>query len=218
MRQFRLSTLILVAAFLLTGGFAPSSASAQEATPVVEDEHLIGDDLPIGNDHLDHAFACSEEARQAGLAGITEQPWPGGVVSPASAPGQDLYLVEVTVPAGACVWFEDHFLHDGAIIWYVKSGDIEFGIDLLEGWPPPDLMLVSDDGTVKPVATLMTLSAGDSLSADRAVGYAYRNDGSEDAVLLMTVLENRWIYTGAEFSPIPDGMFDCRGACRNSRR
>lgn len=206
MRQFQLPALILVVALLLTGGFAPSFASAQSATPETADNLL------------DHAFTCSEEARQAGLMGVGEQPLNGGLVSPASAPGQDLYLLEVTVPAGACVWFEDHSLHDGAIVWYVKSGEVEFGIDLLEGSPPPDLTLLDSDGIAKPLATLMTLSAGDSLSADRAVGYAYRNDGSEDAVILMTVLENRWIWTGAEFSPIPDPMRDCRGHCRNIRR
>jgi hypothetical protein len=224
MRQFRLPSLIFVVAFLLSSGFAPTFASAQEATPVIGDDHQVGHDLEVGDevgvgdDHEDSTFACSEEARQAGARDVKEQPWPGGLVSPASAPGQDLYLVEVTVPSGACVWFDGHLPHDGAIVWYIKSGNIAFGLDLLEGSPPPDVALVGGDGTIKQVTLSMSLTAGDSLSADRAVGYAYRNDGTTDAVILMTVLENRWIWTGAEFSPIPDGMRDCRGICRNSRR
>jgi hypothetical protein len=218
MRQFRLPTLLFVVVILLSGGFAPSLVTAQEATPVIGDDHEVGHALEVGDDHQDQAFTCSEEAQQTGLASVGELPLSGGLVSPASAPGQDLYLLEVTVPAGACVWFEDHALHNGAIIWYVKSGQIEFGIDLLEGWPPPDLTLVRENGSTEQASTLMTLYTGDSLSTDRAVGYAYRNDGTADAVILMSVLENRWIWTGAEFSPIPDGAFDCRGACRNSRR
>ena len=206
MRRYWLSMLLIAICLLFSRGFAPPYASAQEATPQLE------------NDLLVHDFECSDEAQEAGLTGVGEMPLTGGIVSPASAPGQDLYLLEVTVPAGACVWFEDHFLHNGAIIWYVRSGQVEFGIDLLEGWPPPDLTLVRGDGTTEPATSLMTLSAGDSLSADRAVGYAYRNDGTEDAVIVMTVLENRWIWTGVEFSPFPDGMFDCRGVCRNARR
>lgn len=218
MYQLRLSALLLVIVLLLSGGLPPSLASAQEATPVIGDDHEVGHDLEIGGAQQEHAFTCTEDAREAGFAGIGEQPWPGGLVSPASAPGQDLYLVEVTIPAGACVGFEDHMLHDGAIVWYLKSGDLEFGIDFLEGWPIPDLTLVGADGTIKPVATSMSLTTGDALSTDRAVGYAYRNVGAEDAVILMTVLENRWVWTGAEFSPIPDGAYDCRGICRNSRR
>ena len=63
MHQFRLPALILAVVFLLSGGFAPNFASAQEATPVIGDDHLVGSDLPIGDDYLDHAFTCSEEAR-----------------------------------------------------------------------------------------------------------------------------------------------------------
>lgn len=224
MRRLRLTSLMFVVVILLFGGFAPLIASAQEATPVLGDDLEVGhgvaaaDGLEDDDEDQDHAFTCSEESRQAGLEKIVEQPWPGGVVSPASAPGQDLYFVEVTVPAGTCVGFDDHFPHDGAIIWYVKQGDIVFGIDFLEGSPPPDLALVSGNGTVKPLATSMKLTTGDSLSSDRAVGYAYRNDSKETVIILMTVLENRWIWTGAEFSPIPAGDFNCRGVCRNARR
>lgn len=113
---------------------------------------------------------------------------------------------------------EDHSLHDGAIVWYVKSGEVEFGIDLLEGSPPPDLTLLDSDGIAKPLATLMTLSAGDSLSAGpcrrlrlperRQRGRSHPHDCPGEPLDL----------DRAEFSPIPDPMRDCQGHCRNIRR
>lgn len=205
MRLLPFRALVLV--FILLGlAPGPPVTAAHPATPVV------------GDDYLETGFTCSEEAREAGRASVGEQPANGALVSPASAPAQDLYLLEVTVPAGACVWFDDHFLHDGAMVWYLQSGSVELALDLLEGWPPPDLTLVRAGGTVEPVSPTISLATGDWLSADRAVGYAYRNDGEEPAVILMTVLESRWVYTGEEFNPLTAGTFDCRGSCRNSRR
>lgn len=161
---------------------------------------------------------CSPAEIEAALTEIGESPVDGALVSPASAPDMDLYVVKVTLQPGACVSYAGHFMHDGAAIWLVESGNIEFDFQLILGKPVPDLGLWRGSGEPEPVAAFMQLKSGHWVTADRAVHYSYRNMGQEPAVIVMTVLENRWVYTGAEFSPIGSGMFECRAACRNSRR
>lgn len=161
---------------------------------------------------------CTQEEIDAGVTGISELPPNDVLVSPASAPGTDLYVVKVILEPGTCLPYNGHFLHDGAAIWLVDSGDVEFDFQLIPGKPVPDLALQRGAGNREPVTTFMHLEAGDWVSADRAVHYGYRNAGQTQAIVIMTVLENRWIYTGKEFSPIGSIGEDCRGHCRNARR
>ncbi|MCA9876362.1 MAG: hypothetical protein KC442_01225 [Thermomicrobiales bacterium] len=205
MRRPNFRAILALCAFVACLGFAPAVTHAQTGTPI-----------PASPDHP--AEFCSPDEINAAIAGITESPQQDVLVSPASAPGMDLYLVKVTLEPGTCVSYASHFLHDGAAIWLVESGTIEFDFQLIVGRPVPDLALQRADGSQKPVTELMQLEAGDWVAADRAVHYSYRNSGAEPAVVIMTVLENRWVYTGAEFSPIKSLTEDCRGSCRNSRR
>ncbi len=140
------------------------------------------------------------------------------LVSPASVPDSDLYVVKVTLPPHACVAFAGHFLHDGAIVWLVDSGDVTFDFQLIRNRPVPDLAYQPLDEARQPVRPLLQLEAGDWVSTDRAVHYSYLNTGETPAVIIMTVLEKRWIYTGDEVDPILMAAIECKGVCRNPRR
>lgn len=192
-------------AVLFSLSLTPALSHAESATPTPG---------PIS---MPHEF-CTPEEIDAGLRGISELPLYDVLVSPASAPGTDLYVVKVILEPGACLPYTGHFLHDGAAIWLVDSGEIEFDFQLIPGRPVPDLDLQHGSGNREPVTAFMHLEAGDWVSADRAVHYSYRNAGQTQATVIMTVLEDRWIYTGAEFNPIVSSITDCRGVCRNARR
>jgi mannose-6-phosphate isomerase-like protein (cupin superfamily) len=200
----RVVLLLCTVVFIL--GLVPARSYAQTATPSATPTPYPPE------------FCPSEEINEA-QDRITEWPAADALVSPASAPGMDLYVVKVTLQPGTCVSHAGHALHDGAAIWLVESGQIEFDFQLLRGQPVPDLTLQRASGDRGPATEFMQLNPGDWVSADRAVHYSYRNMGQEPAVIIMTVLENRWVYTGTEFSPIlPAGGIDCLGSCRNSRR
>ncbi|MDQ2655031.1 MAG: cupin domain-containing protein [Chloroflexota bacterium] len=207
MRRTTSRVVLLFCMIVFSLGLVPTLSSAQSATPVPV---LSGLGYP--------PEFCSPAEIDAALNGVAEWPVGGALVSPASAPGMDLYVVKVTLEPGTCVSYAGHFLHDGAAIWLVESGKVEFDFQLILGRPVPDLALGDSNGDSEPVAAFMQLEPGDWVTADRAVHYSYRNMGQEPAVIIMTVLENRWVYSGAEFSPISSGARDCNGACRNSRR
>jgi hypothetical protein len=147
-----------------------------------------------------------------------ESPSVDALVSPASVPGMDLYVVKVTVPPHACVAFTGHFLHDGAVVWLVDSGKVTFDFQLIKNRPVPDLVYQPREGARQPVSPMLQLDAGDWVSTDRAVHYSYLNTEATPAVIIMTVLEKRWIYTGSEIDPILMAATECKGVCRNPRR
>lgn len=202
------SRVVLLLCMIVFGlGFVPTLSHAQSATPVPA---LSGLGYP--------PEFCPPAEIDSALNGVGEWPSDSALVSPASAPGMDLYVVKVTLEPGTCVSYAGHFLHDGAAIWLVESGQVEFDFQLILDRPVPDLSLWRGSGEQEPIAAFMQLEPGDWVTADRAVHYSYRNMGQEPAVIVMTVLENRWVYTGTEFSPIGSGAMECRAACRNSRR
>ncbi len=147
-----------------------------------------------------------------------ESPAVDALVSPASVPDMDLYVVKITVPPHACVAFTGHFLHDGAVVWLVESGTLTFDFQLIRNRPVPDLVFQPHDGARQPVTPLLQLEEGDWVSTDRAVHYSYLNTEGTPAVITMTVLEKRWIYTGEEYDPILMAATECKGVCRNPRR
>jgi mannose-6-phosphate isomerase-like protein (cupin superfamily) len=207
MRRTTSRVVLLLCMIVFSLGLVPALSYAQSATPV-----------PALSSFGYPAEFCPPEEIDKALTGIGEWPVDSALVSPASAPGMDLYVVKVTLEPGTCVSYAGHFLHDGATIWLVESGKVEFDFQLILGRPVPDLALWRGSGEQEPVAAFMKLEPDDWVTADRAVHYSYRNMGQEPAVLIMTVLENRWVYTGTEFSPIGAGAQECRAACRNSRR
>jgi hypothetical protein len=147
-----------------------------------------------------------------------EFPYVDALVSPASVPDMDLYVVRITLPPHACVAFNGHLLHDGAVVWLVESGTVTFGFQLIHDRPVPDLVYQPLDGPPEPVGPVMQLSTGDWVSTDRAVHYSYVNDEDTPAVVIMTVLEKRWVYTGNEFDPLISTVAECKHVCRNPRR
>jgi mannose-6-phosphate isomerase-like protein (cupin superfamily) len=207
MRRTTSRVVLLLCTIVFSLGLVPTLSSAQSATPV-----------PVLSGFGHPPEFCSPAEIDAALNGIGEWPLDSALVSPASAPGMDLYVVKVTLEPKTCVSYAGHFLHDGAAIWLVESGQVEFDFQIIPGRPVPDLSLGHSNGDQEPVSAFMPLVPGDWVTADRAVHYSYRNMGQEPAVIIMTVLENRWVYTGTEFSPIGASARDCRGVCRNARR
>jgi hypothetical protein len=200
---------LLVCTFFFGLGLLPFSSLANTATPTAVETSYPRE------------FCTPEEIAALYTGEIDsplESPSVEALVSPASVPDMDLYVVKITLAPHACVAFTDHFLHDGAAVWLVESGKITFDFQLILGRPVPDLVFQPVDGPSEPVGPLMQLNAGDWVSTDRAVHYSYRNDGDTPAVIIMTVLEKRWIYTGNEFDPLISTVAECRHVCRNPRR
>jgi hypothetical protein len=207
MRRTRYHVALVLCAFLFGLGLLPGLSRAQAATPMSP-----RNDFP--------PEFCTPTEIADGDMNIGESPEGGALVSPASAPDMDLYVVKVTLPPGTCVSYAGHYLHDGAAIWLIESGRVEFEIRPIVGWPAPDLMLQRKSGSQETVTARMVLEEGDWVSADRAVNYSYRymddEDGEDDdnAVITMTVLENRWIVTENQFEPITLFAAGCKGVCR----
>lgn len=200
---------LLFCMFLFGFGLLPLVSQANSATPTAV-ESLYPPEFCTPEEI---AAMTSDDP-----ASPLEYPPVDALVSPASVPDSDLYVVKVTVPPQACVAFAGHFLHDGAIVWLVDSGNITFDFQLIRDRPVPDLVFQPHDEVRQPVTSMLQLEAGDWVSTDRAVHYSYRNTGATPAVVIMTVLEKRWIYTGDEFDPILMAGTDCKGVCRNPRR
>lgn len=200
---------LFVCAFLFGLGLLPLASQANSATPTAVES-------------LYPAEFCTPDQIAAMQSVDPESPleFPpvDALVSPASVPDMDLYVVKVTVPPHACVSFTGHFLHDGASVWLVDSGTVTFDFQLIENRPVPDLVYQPADGAREPVTPMMQLEAGDWVSTDRAVHYSYLNNEDTPAVIIMTVLEKRWIYTGTEVDPILAVATECKHVCRNPRR
>jgi hypothetical protein len=149
------------------------------------------------------AETCSAAEIAAGDADIVERPVNGALVEPAATPGRSLYLLELTLPPNTCVGYSSHYLHDGAIVWFVQEGEIEFSTQPIAGTPPA--LVTAMDHNQMPIATSsmpITLGSGDWVALDRAAEYTYRNAGAEPAIVLMAANE--------------DDPFarSCKGGCR----
>lgn len=220
MRLF--ATLPLVLLFVVSSFLAaiPATVVAQEATPVVPVAESVFPPVNVGDigEWLLPTSFCGE-----GNASTTQEaPFGGALVRPSSAPNQDLYFLEVTLPAGACVGYGDHYLHDGAIVWFVQKGTITFKTQLVVGLPAADVEARSADGSAILVEAgrEVDIPAGGWISVDRAANYSYRNDGTEDAIILMAVLETRPAET--MLAPEPGAVMTlsgggCKTRCRDKK-
>lgn len=202
MRRNWYSSVLVLCAFLFGVALVPGASWAQEVTPAATPTPL--------------PEFCTEEQIAAGDSSIDEWPRGGAVVNPTSSPGMDLYVVEVILPTASCVSFTGHYLHDGAVIWLVKSGQVQFAFQPIDGWPAPDVMWEMQSPDPGATDWTATLNAGDWVSADRAVDYSYLAvSGGEDgnAVVIMTVLEKRVPYDSGAQSAYDSGG-RCKGVCR----
>jgi hypothetical protein len=192
---------LLLCTFLFSFGLLPELTRAQSATPT----------LPGSSSQQEF---CTEAEIFKGEIFIEESPVGAALIGPASASDMDLYVVKVTLPPDTCVAYTSHYLHDGAAIWLIDDGTVEFDFQPITGWPAPNLTLERNDGTVEPVAAQMELKTGDWVAADRAVNYSYRNIGDGNAAIIMTVFENRVTFEESEPSPIITIAGGCKGVCR----
>lgn len=192
----RLATLPLVFLLLLSSLVAaiPANVAAQEGTPVVPVADTVFPPVnvrDVGDWLLPQPF-CTPQEIADGADFALEAPTGGALVRPASAPNQDLYLLEVTLPPNACIGYQGHYLHDGAIVWFVQDGTISFKAEVVVGLPAAEVDARRANGDIIDVRTMpVELEPGDWISVDRAANYTYRNTGSEDARILMAVLEAR---------------------------
>ena len=206
MRHLGLRVSLAVYLFFCATVAIPFSAFAVDATPVASSDawppplSTCGNTTPIDPRDLS-----------------VESPEDGGLVRPAGAPDQDLYLLEVTLPQDTCLAFDGHHRHDGAIVWYVQEGTITINIAPVTGMPAPDIALHRGDGDIEQFLGSAVLEDGDWVSVDRMADYSYRNTGDSDATVLMTVLEHRQAHEGGPNSAA-QAAGGCRGLCKSSRR
>jgi hypothetical protein len=104
--------------------------------------------------------------------------------------GRELYLAVFTIPPGECVPFEvTGNQRDGAVIWLVQQGVVEFT------WEPfPDTSPVVEVGdNVRteqlplPNGQPRLLYPGNWVSQDRQIKVSYTNVGGESAIVLKAV-------------------------------
>jgi hypothetical protein len=175
-----------------------SLGSVAQETPVEEATPTSRANLP--------AEFCTAAQIATGDAEIVESPLSGAEVDPWATPGRQLYLLVLTLPPDSCVGYSSHYLHDGAIVWLVQEGQIEFATQPIAGLPPAIVGASDENGT--PIAISgpsITLGAGDWVKLDRAAEYSYRNAGTEPAVVLMAV---------NEVDPFGGYARSCKGGCR----
>lgn len=204
MRHIRYRIVVVLCMISLGFGLFPNTSRSQNASPPSQAQ------LPKNE-------ICTPAEIADAKDGVSESPMGAALVSPAAHPEDDLYIVKVILRKGTCVSYADHYLHDGAAIWLVDSGEIEFDFQPIADWPAPRLALQRGNGDQENVTPLMHLETGDWVSADRAVNYSYRNIGDGEAVVIMSVLERHWIVTGED----PDGIHlfaaGCNALCRKRR-
>ena len=130
MRRSQYRVVLVLCAFLFGLALVPGATRAQAATPTA-----------VVNSYPPEF--CTPEEIAATEADVTEAPEVVSLVSPASSPGMDLYVIEVTLAPGTCVAFTGHFLHDGAAVWLVDSGEVTFDFQLIRNWPVPPCRFTS---------------------------------------------------------------------------
>jgi hypothetical protein len=193
--------LVLWALLIALGSF-PGISLAQEATPAAQEASFPTE-------------FCTEAEILEGEFSIEESPFGAALVIPASAPDMHLYVLKVTLPPDSCVGFTGHYLHDGAVVWLVDEGTVEFDFQPIVGLSVPELSLHRATGAPEAVTSTMMLSVGDWVTADRAVNYSYRNtDDKDEAVIIMTVLENRLVVGEGEVTPPGMIAMRCKSVCR----
>ncbi|MFT4036676.1 MAG: hypothetical protein QM692_00745 [Thermomicrobiales bacterium] len=205
MRSASQRVLLLVGCCAVWLATLAPAAFAQQATPVA------------GGDWPPPPSSCSGGQLLDPNDLRVEAPKGGALVRPASAPNQDLYLLEVTLKSGDCVGYDAHLRHDGAIVWFVQSGQIALSIMPIQGRPAPDIAAGRRDGSALRVTSRMVLEAGDWVSIDRMADYQYRNTGTGQAVVMMTVLEERQPWQG-DLGATAMAAGGCKGICKNPRR
>jgi hypothetical protein len=199
----RVVSVRLVIAFIalitLLQGTAIGTPAQATPEPEAEVEQSFRSNLP--------ADFCTSDEIAEGDNEIVEDPLNGAEVEPAATPGRYLYFVRITLPPGSCVGYGSHYLHDGAIVWFVQEGAIEFAGQRIGGQPEPLITAMRADGTLISISGSPTvLAAGDWVAFDRAAEYSYRNAGTEDAVVMMAV---------NEVDPFGESvMRSCKGGCR----
>ncbi len=219
MRRFMRRSIATFCTLLILANMGMSGIRAQEATPIPSGPDTFFPPVDVRDIGwlLPPPF-CTDEEQMAGEFGVGEMPVGGALTRPAAAPNQDLYLLRVTLPERACVGYDGHYLHDGAMIWFVQQGTIAFKTRSIVGLPAADVVAGHGDGS--PIALTggaVDLAEGDWISIDRAANYTYRNTGQGDAIIMMSVLESRPAVT--ELEPEDGVMFlsGCKGLCRGKR-
>jgi hypothetical protein len=111
-----------------------------------------------------------------------EPPGAAGVVAPAGAPDHLLWVVQITVAPETCRAFH---AQDGAVVLFVHSGTIEYGVSSASTSATVMMGHQGDAGTTVRPDTLVTLNSGDWVTQDSAAWFTYRNPGPGSAVISM---------------------------------
>jgi quercetin dioxygenase-like cupin family protein len=113
-----------------------------------------------------------------------------GQVEPASAPGQALFLLQVTFAPGGMVAAH---VHPGATIYHVAEGTLQFELHAGEARIVRAATGTQATGTptaaeLIPIGQVIALTAGDTVHYDGEAVQTERNDGDTPAVVLVSNL------------------------------
>ena len=106
------------------------------------------------------------------------------------APGQALALLRITFAPGGSV---SPHTHPGETVFHLASGTLQFTLhegeaQLVRAVDGMAAAATPTAGEAIPVGAEITLTAGDTIYKDAAVLQSERNDGDEDAVILVSNL------------------------------
>jgi hypothetical protein len=184
--------LALVAVVLILGfiGGAPIPSRALSQEPAATPTECAGDGFD--------ADVRPPNPNDAAVTPVFVEATPGATPTIVED-DRELYLVVVTLKPGECIGF-DAFSNqkDGAVVWMVQQGKVEFiwrELEVIPGLPPTitrgDLAGNHVDLSGMPESE-QTLYPGDWVTQNRMVAVSFRNVGSDSAIILKAVYAKSW--------------------------
>lgn len=182
--------LTVVSLFLAGIGWTWTSSLAESATPAAPP--TVGPE-PCTDDWL-AVDVRPPDRFDAAATPVIATTTPDGTPTTAAS-DRELYLVIITLPPDGCIPFDaPGNQKDGAVVWIVQQGKVEYVWDQAAGVPPGWAPMVTRgdlagnqvdlDGEA---GVVQTLFPGDWVTQDRTVAVQLRNIGSDSAIILKAV-------------------------------
>jgi hypothetical protein len=193
-----------IALILAVIGMVPTRSEAQTATPA-------GSPAVVAMEECTDMTWADADVRPPDPN--VERVFPVFVSATSGAPptieesDRELYLVVITLRPGECIPFDaPGNQKDGAVIWTVQQGKVQYAWKMASDTPPGVTPVVETGNSLRNLGKVRegdvkTLYPGDWITQDQRITVSYRNIGGEAAVILKAVYA------------VPEGG-GCPGDCR----